>query len=179
VQGCGTLSESERQSRKHPYSPRPCSGSGVAAHTAVKHARRRKPLTRSLCVIDQQLDVVVVVCVHRHDTDGVILMNDRLGSLSHSSHFSSLNTQLLGLRVQYMHVPNSDNPKHAVKNGQGDLRVVAVAPDDPAKESGIRVCVCLHVICMSMLFNPARPCVVKDSQESICHSNERPTPYHF
>ena len=57
----------------------------------------------------------------------------------------------VGLKAQYMHAhvrrkitskaPNSDSPKHAAKNGQGDLRVVAVAPDGPAKESGIRVCV--------------------------------------
>jgi hypothetical protein len=53
----------------------------------------------------------------------------------------------VGSRAQYMHAPNSDSPKHAAKNGQGDLRVVAVAPDGPAKESGIRACVfaCLSV----------------------------------
>ena len=61
----------------------------------------------------------------------------------------------VGVRAQYMHAhgrrkitskaPNSDSPKHAAKNGQGDLRVVAVAPDGPAKESGMCVCVCLSV----------------------------------
>ena len=59
----------------------------------------------------------------------------------------------VGLRAQYMHAhvgreitsrtPNSDCPRHAVKDGQGNFRVVAVVPDGPGHESGIRVSVYL------------------------------------
>lgn len=41
--------------------------------------------------------------------------------------------------------PNSDCPRHAVKDGQGNFRVVAVVPDGPGHESGTRVSVCLSV----------------------------------
>jgi hypothetical protein len=59
----------------------------------------------------------------------------------------------VGLRAQYMHArvgrkitsatPNSDCSRHAVKDCPGNFRVVAVVPDGPGHESGIRVSVCL------------------------------------
>ena len=58
----------------------------------------------------------------------------------------------VGVRAQCMHAhlgkiitsitPYSDCPRHAAKDGQGNFRVVAVVPDGPGHESGIRVSVC-------------------------------------